>query len=100
MGYSDPPWEFKGKALYQLSLVKVEEVSFLAFKTTDADIQFEYHGDASSIEHYILLIALNDCRQGNMFLKICRWSIFLVGHLVASTLHDTQTLRSARLMSW
>lgn len=25
MGYSDPPWEFKGKALYQLSLVKVED---------------------------------------------------------------------------
>ena len=100
MGYSDPPWEFKGKALYQLSLVKVEEVNFLALKTTDADIQFKYHGDASSMEQYILLIVLIDCRQGNMSLKISHWSIFLVGHLVASTLHDIQTLRLARLMSW
>lgn len=27
MGYGNPPWDFKGQALYQLSLVKVEEVS-------------------------------------------------------------------------
>jgi hypothetical protein len=27
MGYDHPPWEFKGRALYQLSLVKVEEAS-------------------------------------------------------------------------
>jgi hypothetical protein len=27
MGYGPPPWLFKGQALYQLSLVKVEEVS-------------------------------------------------------------------------
>ena len=26
MGYGNPPWDFKGQALYQLSLVKVEEV--------------------------------------------------------------------------
>lgn len=25
MGYADPPWEFQGKALYQLSLVRVED---------------------------------------------------------------------------
>ncbi|GFH22807.1 uncharacterized protein HaLaN_20323, partial [Haematococcus lacustris] len=25
MGYSDPPWTFKGRALYQLQLVKSEE---------------------------------------------------------------------------
>lgn len=26
MGYGEAPWEFRGRALYQLSLVKVEEV--------------------------------------------------------------------------
>ena len=26
MGYSDPPWHFKGRALYQLSLVPADEV--------------------------------------------------------------------------
>ena len=25
MAYGDPPWEFKGKALYQLSLIKSKE---------------------------------------------------------------------------
>lgn len=26
MGYGEAPWVFKGRALYQLSLVRVEEV--------------------------------------------------------------------------
>lgn len=26
MGYGRPPWDFKGDAIYQLSLVKIEEV--------------------------------------------------------------------------
>ena len=26
MGYSEAPWHFRGRALYQLSLVRVEEV--------------------------------------------------------------------------
>jgi len=85
MGYSDPPWEFKGKALYQLSLVKVEEVCVSGSTAADVDDQSKYHGDLCSVKQFIFFIIEKYCRQGNMSQKISHWSIFLVGHLVAST---------------
>jgi hypothetical protein len=41
MGYGQAPWEFKGQALYQLSLVKIEEV----FDTT----QFPFSPDLNDL---------------------------------------------------
>ena len=32
MGYGEAPWEFRGRALYQLSLVRVEEVRGMALR--------------------------------------------------------------------
>ena len=51
MGYGNAPWEFKGKALYQLSLVRLEEVRHIV-TFLNSYIQIELNG----VLYYIPLL--------------------------------------------